>query len=455
MKLWQKIFFPTLVLVMLSGFIISINMILRNHTIQTEVARDDSIALSENITQHIIDATNEYKHSFFLSSGILDAMIDNVCSAASSDGVTVSYQCLNEDRANNSGRSVSFLEDSHEIQVQTNVFVSGSIYQITVRNSIASLLPQFRSDIYAAQVNTSIIAVSIATLLLLLTVFTTRPIRDLGIATEKIAAGDYRYRVNYKGQDELSVLAQQMNKMAAKIDQDTSYIEKISESRKQFIDSMTHELKTPLTSILGFADILRTKPDITDDERREYADVILTEAKRLRALSTRLMELITANGANLSKGQVDLEKLIDNRATAYQPICEENQISLRLALEHVVLMADEALLSTLILNLIDNARKASSAGDEIFISCKRDKDRAMIRVIDHGTGIPKEDLPYVTDAFYMVDKARTRKAGGAGIGLSLCQAIVNAHKGQFFIESELGRGTTVTVLFPIFEERDT
>ena len=134
----------------------------------------------------------------------------------------------------------------------------------------------------------------------------------------------------------------------------------------------------------------------------------------------------------------------------YQPICEGVPLSLSLDLEPAIVQADESLFTTLIVNLLDNARKASEPGKEIAIRCKKRDGYAYIQITDQGMGIPEDQLSHVTEAFYMVDKSRTRKAGGAGLGLALCKAIVTAHHGELTIESKLHEGTMVTISLPLY-----
>ena len=198
--------------------------------------------------------------------------------------------------------------------------------------------------------------------------------------------------------------------------------------------------------------MLRIKPDISDEERRNYADIIFAEANRLRMLSSRLMELVTINEVELQMVPVNVADLLAQTAKSYQPICEEAKVSLTLELEPAIIQADETLFATLVVNLIDNARKASETGKEIQVCCKKRHNHVLIQVKDQGSGIPKEQICHVTEAFYMVDKSRTRKAGGAGIGLALCKAIATAHQGGLFIESEYTKGTTITVSVPLSKE---
>ena len=180
----------------------------------------------------------------------------------------------------------------------------------------------------------------------------------------------------------MAELSRHMNEMAAEIEASIRRVEELARGREIFIANMAHELKTPLTSILGFADIMTIKSDMEEAERREYAAVIAAEAKRLKLLSSRLMELITIRETEL----------------ALHPVREGN---------------------------------------------------AVLAVRDYGAGIPEAELERVTEAFYMVDKARSRSEGGSGIGLALCRTIVEAHHGSLHIESREGRGTRVCAVLPL------
>ena len=148
---------------------------------------------------------------------------------------------------------------------------------------------------------------------------------------------------------------------------------------------------------------------------------------------------------------VDLGELAEKAVQALEPVCRKRRCTIRKNLVPVTVQADGELLMSLLLNLLDNALKASALKGEnqrIDVSLEKEDGRAVIRVRDYGIGIPREQLGHVTEAFYMVDKARSRQSGGSGIGLSLCRAIAEAHHGNLQIESREGIGTTVSLFLP-------
>lgn len=454
MKLWQKIFIPSVVLTMLGIFAISLSMIVRSHTIQLESQKDAILSKSNEVISEMQQTVEDERIGHFISSSDMDELLLKLSMQTSGDDTTVSISLSKTEQLTDEVECYSFSKTSGNIHYRTIIFLYGNVYKVSISKNIQPLLNQFQEEIRTTQMAGIGISLIISVALLLWTIVITRPIGSLKKATENIASGDYSYRITYKGTDELAELSQYMNKMAAHIETDTAYIEGISENRRKFIANMTHELKTPLTSILGFSDVLRVKPDVSEDERRNYADIIFAEANRLKMLSSRLMELITINEVELHMSTVDVATLLMREAEMYRPICEEAGVTLATDLEPAIIQADEILLSTMIVNLIDNARKASAPSKEIIVRCKRSTHHVLIQVIDYGIGIPQEQLAYVTDAFYMVDKARTRKAGGAGIGLALCKAIATAHHGELNIESNLNEGTTVSVSVPLYERSE-
>lgn len=454
MRLWQKIFLPSVALTMIGIFAVSMGFVINSHTIQLEAEKAAVRSKSSEVAAELAKTVEARKRGGFLASSIMEELLQESCSKMAEERTEVSAYLWDAADLPDDKDSFLFSEDTGRIQLETTVFLSGSICGIHISRDIRPLLGRFREDIRAVQVYGVIASMAVSIAMLFLALMITGPIKRLEEATEQISAGDYGYRVRYKGRDELFELARHMNDMAAHVEENTAYIENISDSRRKFIANMAHELKTPLTSILGFADVLRVKPDMSDEEIRNYADIIFGEADRMRMLSSRLMELIAVNETELHTTPVDIAGLLAREAEMYRPICEEAGIFLHTDLEPAVILADETLFATMVVNLIDNARKASAPGKEIEVRCTKKAHRVLIQVEDHGIGIPREQIPHVTEAFYMVDKARTRKAGGAGIGLALCKAVASAHGGELFIESSLNGGTTVTVSVPSCERTE-
>ncbi|WP_417025059.1 ATP-binding protein [Candidatus Allofournierella excrementavium] len=277
-----------------------------------------------------------------------------------------------------------------------------------------------------------------------------RPLNVLSRASRRIAAGSYSERIRLSGSDELADLAQDMNRMAEAVESRVTQLEQAAEDRSAFIANMAHEMKTPLTSILGFADLLYLQKDVTDKKRMEYAGIIVEETKRMRSLSGKLMELLNVGSQNLVFTSEPLADVMKEVAAAMEPVLASSGLTLQHVCEEgLFLMMDRELFKSLLYNFIDNGRKASPEGSRIQMLAHRQGGQAEIMIRDYGQGIPEKELEKVRQPFYMVDKSRSRKAGGAGLGLALCEEICRIHKGAFAIDSRVGKGTLITLRFPL------
>ena len=188
---------------------------------------------------------------------------------------------------------------------------------------------------------------------------------------------------------------------------------------------------------------------VPDEQRVEYARVISEEAKRLRALSGKLLELITLGSASLTLAPVSLRMVADEVSISLRPLMAQSQIRLRCSCPDALVDMDRELFKSLLYNLLDNGRKASRRGEKLDLAGQVQGNDIVILVRDYGSGIPQEELDKVCQPFYMVDKSRSRKAGGAGLGLALCKEIVSVHHGSIDIQSRLGEGTLITLTFPL------
>ena len=276
-----------------------------------------------------------------------------------------------------------------------------------------------------------------------------RPLGALSRSTRLIAEGNYDKRLTVRGKDELADLALDMNAMAQAVQERVEQLEQVAEDRKVFIGNLAHEMKTPLTSILGFADLLYLPKEVPDSKRVEYAKVISEEAKRLKSLSGKLLELITLGSTNLTLEPVSLREVAGEVAVSLKPVMAQSELTLRVLCPDVTIDMDRELFKSLLYNLLDNGRKASERGGRLELAAQADGGQVSIVVRDYGRGIPREELDKVVQPFYMVDKSRARKAGGAGLGLALCQEIVSVHGGTMEIHSVVGVGTGVRMTFPV------
>jgi signal transduction histidine kinase len=211
---------------------------------------------------------------------------------------------------------------------------------------------------------------------------------------------------------------------------------------------LTHEMKTPLTSIIGFADILRSARTVDEDARVEYANAIYDEAIHFKNLSDRLMEMILLERSQPDLERVEMDKFLHEISSQIIPLLERRNIQLNIVSESCIMLIDKELIKSMVVNLIDNASKSYTNGGVIELTLKRSGNGKMtLSVRDYGCGIPEDELNKVIEPFYMLDKARTRKSGGAGLGLALCKEIASVHKARLTIDSGVGQGTCVTVAF--------
>ena len=278
-----------------------------------------------------------------------------------------------------------------------------------------------------------------------------RPLALLNRASRQIAAGNYALRTDLHTDDEIGQLSESFDTMAAAVQEKVAALELSVQQREDFMGAFTHELKTPMTGILGCADLLRSmQPD--PEEQREAAGAIYHEAHRLENLSVKLLQLLHLDEEELTLVPLNLDKVVARAIQAARPALEQNGNARAEAIPTGLwVMGDGDLLCDLVLNLISNAAKAGPGG-LITITAEQVGKTVLLRVRDRGCGIPADQLTRVTEPFYMVDKSRARKQGGSGLGLALCSRIAQAHGGTLTIESEPGKGTAVTVNLQIAEK---
>ena len=199
-----------------------------------------------------------------------------------------------------------------------------------------------------------------------------------------------------------------------------------------------------MTSIIGYSDTL-LHVRINEEQQKKALTHINNECRRLERLSGKMMNLLELyNNETIHMEKHPVSQLIGKVAELEKYHLKEQGITLETRSDDTVLLMDMDLMESLLVNLIDNAMKASKEGDTIYVEAVG----TCILVEDHGRGIPAEEIPKITEAFYMVDKSRSRKEGGAGIGMALCQKIITLHQGELKIDSKLGEGTVMRLYFP-------
>ena len=266
--------------------------------------------------------------------------------------------------------------------------------------------------------------------------------------------GGLGVRFSEKGAAEIREAARRYNIAAGDTEDKLNKAEAVAQGRKEFVDRLAHEMKTPLTSILCIADLLRIRRTVPDGERIEHANIIVGEANRLKKMSSKLLELATAGGAELEKKPTSALEILCESVEAMRPALNAKGINLEIrdGSEDGTILCDRELFKSLIYNIVDNAAKASEAGQTVTLTSRLNGERVVISVTDRGIGMTKDVLKRITEPFYMADKARSRKEGGAGIGLSLCVEIAQRHGADMSARSKPGKGTTVSISVPLYKE---
>lgn len=280
------------------------------------------------------------------------------------------------------------------------------------------------------------------TLLVILLIFATRPLIELGRSVKRITQGEYTERAKVKTKDEIGDLAKDFNIMAGAVQTHVEALKEITQQQQLFIGGLTHEFKTPLTSVIGHSEtLLYTK--MPEEAVIRSLNHIHEQCRWLERLTQKLLKLITLQ-EEVQLKEEPVEALIDAVRESTAETLQKRDMMLETECAISTLPMDMDLMLSLLVNLVDNASKASKPGQTIQISAFG----RTIEVKDHGMGIPENELAHITEPFYMVDKSRSKKMGGAGLGLALVQRIANAHGAKIAIESKPGEGTSVKVIFP-------
>ncbi len=283
-----------------------------------------------------------------------------------------------------------------------------------------------------------VIAVLIAVILVSwMTRSITRPLREMSFVTKQIAEGHFDQQISKSGPDELGVLASNFNRMAFAL-------EKQEKTRTEFIANVSHELKSPMTSIQGYAQGL-LDGTIPETDRDQYLGTIVDESRRLNRLVRELLDLtqIDSGQFSLSLSSFDVNEMIRRVLIRYLDRFEEKKIEpdIDFSDEYEYVDADPSRIEQVLVNLIDNAAKYTEENGKFRIRTFRMGEKCRILMNNSGTVIPKEDLPFLFDRFYKVDKSRSDKKG-TGLGLSIVKSILEQHGESISVSSSLENGTT-------------
>lgn len=311
--------------------------------------------------------------------------------------------------------------------------VQGGVF---IHTSVQSVEASYR-DILKSSLSAMLIVLTIgAVSILFVSQYISRPLRAMARAADLFARGDFRERVPVETRDEVGRLAEALNSMAVDLG-------RLETMRREFVANVSHELRSPLTSMQGFIGGI-LDGTVPESERQKYLGIVQDETRRLSKLITALLDLsrIESGQAELTKERFDINEMIARVMVRQEARISEKRIDIALSFEAETCFvnADSDRIEQVLVNLIDNAIKFTGEEGHITVSTRRERGTVHVSVRDDGPGIPAEDLPYVLDRFYTANKART-SGSGSGLGLSIARSIIEQHGHRISVSSEPSEGT--------------
>jgi heavy metal sensor kinase len=271
-----------------------------------------------------------------------------------------------------------------------------------------------------------------------------KPVDKIAQTARQIGESDLSRRIDVNTKDELGRLAATLNEMIGRL-------EKAFRRQKQFTSDASHELRTPLAVIEAESTLALQKERPASDYRQSL-EIISQEARQMSSLVDQLLTLarVDAGKEQWNFMEVNLGKLISNLSTDVDVLCQEKGLSLQLGqMQDLMVKGDEARLRELFMNLLHNAITYTPSPGTISVSLHREGAMVVVAITDTGIGIPAEDIPFIFERFYRVDKSRSHAEGGTGLGLAICRHIAEAHGGKIEVQSQVGTGSTFRVWLPL------
>ena len=398
--------------------------VLQDHTIE-QIA--SNMETGGHASSRLLRLSDEEKNVLYISSGF---EADNGL-LGQTDENTKTYRVIRQ-------------EDSYYIQTGITVNALDRILYLETLKDVSEVFRERQLGFSVYRRVTILMLVFGTVLMLVISSWLTKPIRLLTRATKRMAAGDYGYRARQISNDELGQLTTDFNHMANVLEENINKLEEEIQAREDFVAAFAHELKTPLTAIIGYADMLRSRKL---DEEKSFlsANYIYTEGKRLEAMSLRLLDIIVTKKEEVQFQLVPAASLFDYLKDMF---VSHTEMEFHFQYEPGMVRAEANLIKSVLVNLLDNACKASEPGSPIEVRGKLTERGYRFEVKDMGVGIPREEQKNITKAFYMVDKSRSRSKNGAGLGLALCAEILLLHGSKLEIESEPGKGSCISFVLP-------
>lgn len=275
----------------------------------------------------------------------------------------------------------------------------------------------------------------------------TKPLLTLKKEMVKLSNGNYNVSLK-EGKDEIGLLVHEFNNMSKELAKSNAKLLDQINSKQLFIDNLSHEMNTPLTSISGYSDLL-INAILTDKQRQKYLKYIKEETNRINEMYKKLLVISYKENNNIDIVKINCDDMFSEIERELKSKLKEKKIKLDIDNQLPFLEGDKVLISLAISNLVRNAIDASLENSQVIIKTYQKEHKKYIVVTDMGRGIAKEQIAKIVEPFYRIDKARSRKNGGAGLGLSIVTRVMQLHRGQLKIISEIGKGSSFILEFNI------
>lgn len=317
--------------------------------------------------------------------------------------------------------------------------IDNQTYVITVQKDFSATKDIFMKSYTSAAI---IFMMTGSIVFLIVADIIVKPISRLTRVTDELAKGNYKVRVNYEGKDEISSLYASFNQMAVRLAKQETI-------RQQFISDVSHEFQTPLTAISGFATILKNE-NLTDEQRKKYADIILFNSNRLSHLSKNMLQLTLLDGEDTALDKTEfplieqLNRVIEMEDNA--ALSKDIEIEFIHPKKEFIIEADESRMEQVWINLLSNAIKYTNEHGVVTVEVRRTPTELQVRFEDTGVGMSQDAISHIFERFYRQDKSRTIE--GNGLGLSIVKRIIDLHHYKIDVESQEDVGSVFTVYIP-------
>lgn len=461
MKLWQKIALICSAVLVCTVAIMSTLLIIGSKNNILELTYEQARNKQRNIASSFSEMTNYYidkdnshsvknsviQYCFTRFADMYSVLVKNDKTLYSKISIAPEEYLDLEKNNSESGypdkqrQYVGEIDGKTILIIGSQVVVQGDVYSVYVVNDISPVYESITGMIWRfVLIGGSVVVVGLVFIILLIR-RSMRPLADLKQTAGRIAAGGYDERVLVTSNDEVGALAIDFNNMADAVECRINELTETAQRQRLFISGVTHEYKTPLTTLILNSDTLQNAY-LSDEERDTALSHIASQCRWLEHMTQKLLKLITLK-QDIELHPCSVQELFKRVEESVAQTFEERGTKLVTDCKTTEINMDMDLMQSVLVNLAENASKASKPGQTVYMKAYDN----VIEVKDEGIGIPEADISRITEPFYMVDKSRSKKQGGSGLGLALVSEIAAAHGAELEIESELQKGTTVRVRF--------